>query len=194
MIRVVSGIRSYHRAQAAALYWEAFGPKLDRALGPAARGCEFVERVLRVDHAISAVDDDDRLIGIAGFKTHKGALVEGGLTDMVEVYGYLGGLWRTLALGLLATDEENERFLIDGLCVARHARGQGVGRALIAAIKAEAQSRGYAEVRLDVITTNIRARALYEREGFQAVQTKRIGPLRLLFGFEAATTMISPTR
>ena len=41
-----------------------------------------------------------------------------------------------------------------------------------------------------MIETNPRARALYEREGFIATRTDRLGLLRYAFGFDAATTMI----
>ena len=52
--------------------------------------------------------------------------------------------------------------------------------------------RGYGWVRLDVIDSNWRARALYERQGFLATRTESLGLLRLLFGFSASTTMVRP--
>jgi L-amino acid N-acyltransferase YncA len=79
---------------------------------------------------------------------------------------------------------------MDGLFVAPEARGQGVGTALIDAITVEAKRRGYEEVRLDVIDTNPRARALYLQEGFKEVGTHSIGWLRVFFGFKSATTMV----
>jgi ribosomal protein S18 acetylase RimI-like enzyme len=45
-------------------------------------------------------------------------------------------------------------------------------------------------LRLDVIDTNLRARALYERLGFRAVRSESLGPLRHLFGFQTAITMV----
>ena len=74
--------------------------------------------------------------------------------------------------------------------MAQAARGQGVGSALLKAIIAEARRRGYHHVRLDVIDTNSRARALYERIGFVASDTHQLGPLRHVFGFRATTTMV----
>jgi RimJ/RimL family protein N-acetyltransferase len=46
------------------------------------------------------------------------------------------------------------------------------------------------EVRLDVIDTNPRARALYERKGFVATGEQKLGPLKPVFGFSSATTLI----
>ena len=53
-----------------------------------------------------------------------------------------------------------------------------------------AKERGYRTVRLDVIDTNPRARALYEREGFEPVHTESFPALRPVLGFGASTTMV----
>jgi len=76
------------------------------------------------------------------------------------------------------------------LFVAPAARNQGVGTALLDAISAEARRRGYAQVRLDVIDSNPRARALYLKEGFKELGTSKLGVLRFAFNFRAATTMV----
>lgn len=79
---------------------------------------------------------------------------------------------------------------MDGIVVSDAARGQGIGTRLLAAIKDEALARGCTSVRLDVIDSNPRARALYEREGFVAGHRSDLGPLRHLFGFRSATEMV----
>lgn len=185
-----AGFDAADRAQVAALYWQAFGQKLGRVMGPQARALSFITRVLRADHAISAYDSNGALLGVVGFKTHKGALVGGEMRDMTQVYGWFGAWWRIAMLTLLERDTENARFLMDGIFVADGARGQGVGTALLDAICDEARRRGYGEVRLDVIDSNPRAKALYARQGFAAVGTQSLGPLRLVFGFRSATTMV----
>ena len=80
-----------------------------------------------------------------------------------------------------------------GICVSDHARGQGIGTKLLNAIKAQAHTRNLSQVRLDVINTNPHARALYERQGFTPGEIQHLGPLRHLFGFKSATTMIWQT-
>ncbi len=186
MIRL--GLPPHLRADAARLYWHAFGAKLGRVMGPDERAHQLLIRIIRADHAIVAVHDD-RLVGLVGFKTPQAAFAAGGFADMWAVYG-LGAFWRAVALWLLSRDVDNERFLVDGLCVAPAAQGEGVGTALLSAICAEARGRGYHAVRLDVIDTNPRARALYEREGFVAMRTVPMGPLRHIFGFASSTTMV----
>lgn len=189
-MKITVGIPEANRGEAAALYWEAFGEKLGFVMGPKYRALIYITTVLRSDHGICAHSDDGRLLGVAGFKSSQGALVGGTFTDLRRVYGWVGAGVRTLLLAALERDTENERFLMDGLFVAQEARGQGVGTALLDAISAEAKRRGYRQVRLDVIDTNPRARALYLHEGFREVETRSIGIMRHVFGFSAATTMV----
>ncbi len=187
-VTIQHGLPAHLRADAARLYWLAFGGKLGRVMGPHARAHALLLRILRNDHAIVALDDG-LLVGLVGFKTPKGAFAEGGWADLWAIYG-IGALWRSAALWLLSREVDNKRFLLDGLCVDPDARGQGVGTALLDAISVEAQARGYGAVRLDVVDTNPRARALYEREGFVALRTTDMGMLRHVFGFARSTSMI----
>ena len=188
-MRVEVGLPEALRRDAAHLYWQAFGGKLGAVLGPEARALRFLERVIRLDQVIVA-RDGDQLLGLAGFKTPQGSFAGGSPADMRAVYGRIGAFWRMALIGLLSRDIDNDRFLLDGICVAPQRRGQGIGAALMAEIAAEAARRGYSAVRLDVVDDNFRARALYERLGFRAVKQQRLGPLRHIFGFAVATTMV----
>jgi len=189
-MRIEMGIPQGAEAQAAALYWSAFGEKLGRVMGPDAKAIAYIRRVLDPTHAISAIDDDGTLMGVVGFKTDKSALVDGDYKDFVAIYGHLGAMWRAALLALLERDTENRRFLMDGIFVAPDARGQGIGSALLLAIMNEGRKRGYTSLRLDVIDTNPRAKSLYERQGFVATKTEELGPLKHIFKFKSATTMV----
>jgi len=63
------------------------------------------------------------------------------------------------------------------LYVRPKARGLGVGRALVAAIIAGAEQRGYAEMRLDSLPTMARAVALYRRFGFVEIPAYCYNPM-----------------
>ena len=189
-MKITVGIPEKDREEAAALYWDAFGEKLGFTMGPKYQAMMFVRTVLRPDHGICAHDDNGRLLGIAGFKTSKGALVGGDFNDLRRVYGWVSAAIRCSLLSLLERDTENERFLMDGLFVAPEARGMGVGTALLDAIVDEARRRGYDQVRLDVVDTNPRAKALYRHVGFKEIKTVKIGLLKHIFGFSASTTMV----
>lgn len=189
-IEIRRGLAPGHRQDAAWLYWQAFGGKLGRVMGPEPRALRYLDRVIREDHALTAVAADGTLLGIAGFQTWRGGFAAGAPGDLAAIYGRAGAAWRVMALRMLVRDVENRRFLLDGLCVRPDARGRGVGSALLHAIFAEARARGHDEVRLDVVEGNFRARALYERHGFTIAGTDRMGVLSLVFGFSSSTRMV----
>lgn len=188
---LLHGLPEAYRAAAAALYWQAFGGKLGRVLGPDARAEAFLRRVIRADHAL-AVIENGRLIGLAGFKSPEGGFADGNWADLRAVYGLIGGLWRLAMMRAMTSDVDNHRFLVDGICVAPGARRRGIGRALVAGLLAEGTRRGYRAVRLEVVETNAAARTLYQRQGFAPVYRQDIGLMRHVFGYQAAITMVRP--
>ncbi len=186
------GVRAAHLAPAASLFWGAFGAKLGFALGPDRKAEAFLHRVMDPAYAVSAVDREGALLGVAGFKTPEGGFVGGEWADLVAIYGRISATWRAGTLSILERDCVPGILLMDGIFVTPAARGRGVGSSLLEAVVAEAVRRDLAAVRLDVIDTNPRARALYERRGFRAVDETRLGLLRHIFGFSSSAEMHRP--
>ena len=183
------GFSDAERPQVARLYWQAFGQKLGKVMGPEARALAFFESTLNSEYALVARGADGRLLGLAGFKTAEGGLTDATLTQMARIYGWFGALWRAVVLSALERKVQPGVFQMDGILVDAAARGQGVGTALLEAVADEAAARGLNEVQLDVIDTNPRARALYERVGFREIFSEETGPLRHVFGFASAARM-----
>ncbi len=188
-IEISPGFHDSERDFAATLFWQAFQAKLAPLMRPQAKALAFLARTMDPAFCLAARSEDGQLLGLAGFKTDKGALVGGTMSDLAETYGWIGALWRAPLLALLERDTRPSVFQMDGIFVAPQARGLGVGTALLGAIREHARDLGMGEISLDVIDTNPRARALYERFGFTATQTTDIGPLRHLFGFRSSTQM-----
>lgn len=189
---IEDGLRPDHRDAAVDLFWDAFRDKLAPVMKPEAKAKAFLSRAVDPDHAISAISAGGTLIGVAGFKTPAGSFVGGGIGDLSEVYGWSGGVWRGMLLSVLDRAIAPGELLMDGIFVAAGARGQGVGTALLDAIKQRAQTMGCDHVRLDVIDSNPRARMLYERQGFVTRHTARSWPFNHIFGFQASTRMDWP--
>lgn len=159
---------------------------------PEAKALTFLEGALDPTCALSAVSHEGTLLGLAGYKTDKGAFVAGTLRQMTAAYGHFGGFWRAVLLDLLERKTEPGSLLMDGIFVSETARGKGIGTALLQAIFRKAAEDGLKRVRLDVIDSNDRARSLYERMGFSAVSAQTTGPLKHVFGFSYATRMEKP--
>ncbi|MEU0007210.1 GNAT family N-acetyltransferase [Streptomyces sp. NPDC006314] len=182
------GIPPGAKERVAALYWEAFGRKLGPALNPPEAGRAFIAAHLHHDRGIVAVREG-HVVGVAGYQLAGRSLTGGGAGDVLASYGLLRGLPRLAVLSLFERRAAESELVMDGIAVDAAHRGSGVGSALLHEVCALAAEHGCHRIRLDVIDTNPRARALYSRHGFTAVRTERVPYLRSLMGFSAVTTM-----
>ncbi|MBA83383.1 GNAT family N-acetyltransferase [Thalassobius sp. S69A] len=190
-VTIDAGFTEAERPQVARLYWQAFGAKLGKVLGPDRRALAFLEQALTPEFALVA-RRDGALLGVAGFQTPQGGLVGGGFAGMARVYGLFGAAWRAALLSVLERRVEAGIFQMDGIFVSAGARGQGVGAALLEAVALRARQQGARAVRLDVIDTNPRAEQLYRRVGFQPLKREHTGPFKWVFGFGSALKMERP--
>ena len=186
------GLEPQYFARAAELYDVAFGPKFRHVIPDRDRRVKLFAASMDGSRAFAAFadedDDVDGLLGIAGFHEDGRAFTgAGGLRELLDTLGVLGTIRAVPGLMLFERKPKPGELLMDGICVAAEARGRGVGTALLRAVQAHAGDR---PVRLDVIETNPRARALYERCGFVAEQTEQFRILEPLLGFGASTSMV----
>lgn len=190
-VTVRRGVPAGAERRVAELYWHAFGRKLGPALNPAGKAVSFIAAHLNTDRAVCALLDG-QLVGLAGYQHGGRALTGGSARAVLRAYGHLRGLRRLLLLALFERHPAPGQLVMDGIAVDPDMRGRGVGSLLIEEVAAVAAEQGCREIRLDVIDTNPRARALYERRGFTAVRTEHTPYLRGLLGFGAVTTMCRP--
>ena len=78
--------------------------------------------------------------------------------------------------------------LPDGACeikrmfVVEQARGRGIARALLEELERLARERGYTVARLDTGPRQARARRMYERAGYRAIENFNGNPVASFFG------------
>lgn len=183
----MKGLPEGHEDTAAALYWEAFSGKLGKLLGPDKHAKSFFSSTVNPSGILAAIDGDT-LLGVAAFKAGENGFSNAGAADLFHHYG-LGALWRIPILAMLERSTSSDTLQMDGICVGSSARGQGVGTALFDALFSHAKTAGYSYVTLDVIDTNPRAKALYEKLGFEAMSEESTSILRPILGFSSATKM-----
>ncbi|MEV4682232.1 GNAT family N-acetyltransferase [Streptomyces kurssanovii] len=190
-VTVRRGVPAGAEGRAAELYWDAFGRKLGPALNPPDKAVPFIAAHLNADRAVCALVDG-QLVGLAGYQLDGRALTGGDASAVLRMYGHLRGLHRLLLLALFERHPAAGQLVMDGIAVDPGTRGRGIGSLLLDEVAAVAAEHDCREIRLDVIDTNPRARALYERRGFTAVRTEHTPYLRGLLGFGAVTSMRRP--
>lgn len=190
-ITIKIGLDDVHRDKASTLYYTAFRQKLHPIFRDEQRGLAVLTESLNPQYAIVALHEGD-LVGLAGFKDDHGTLIDLQTKTMTKTFGFIGGWWRLLALSLFERKKQAGVLLMDGIVVDDSMRGLGIGSRLLNAVVDYARDHAYAEVRLDVVDTNPRARQLYERKGFVATDTERYPYLKPIFGFAGSTTMLKP--
>lgn len=183
------GLRDAHRAAAARLYDEAFGPKLSVAVRSRDERLAMLEDAFVGEFAITATVGPE-LAGLAGFHTPDGSLTGGfGAGSLLRRLGPFRGLRAVAILALYDRTPRPGELLMDGIAVREDFRGRGVGGELLRRIVSHSAENGFSSVRLDVIDTNPDARRLYDRHGFVPVRSETFPFLRRLLGFGGATTM-----
>lgn len=178
------------RRQAAQLYLDAFDKKLGPVLGRDDRAVGYLAQTLQLTKSIVALGPDGQLLGLAGFHDDRGGFVGGGFGDMKQHYGLFGAIWRGVLLSLFERAPPDDRLLMDGVVVTADSRGAGIGTELLNGVAQVARARELSAIQLDVVDTNPRAQALYERHGFAVAGQQSIWPLHWLFGFRKSTTMV----
>lgn len=190
---VVQGLPPGCEIAAATLYWQAFGEKLGKLLGPADRGIGFFADTVNHPAIFAAIAGDGTILGVSAVQINGKGFAKAGMRELFQHYG-ISTLWRVVPLAMLDRSAAADTLQMDGICVDSTARGMGVGTALLDAVFDCARQHNLAKVTLDVIDTNPRAKALYERKGFVAVSEESTSILKPLLGFNFATRMVKDVR
>lgn len=185
------------RAAAAEIYDEAFGDKLRMAVPDRARRRAFMGRVINGSHSVVAVRGDE-LLGVVGLSARSGPY-RGGFMDVGwdprphrDLLGWWGALRAVWGTSLADHRPRRDELYVDGIAVSAAARGQGIGTRLLEEVATIAREGGMRWVRLDVIDTNPRAQALYERVGYRVTGVQSFRFLSRWVGFGALVSMELP--
>jgi ribosomal protein S18 acetylase RimI-like enzyme len=170
------------------LYVAAFSRELTAAFGRQAE--QMVRRAIDPDTALVACIDD-QVVGFAALADRERRFVAPGPSDFRAVYSPLMRRLRAAIWSRTTTTPRPHQLLLEGLATAPAARGRGVGTRLLEAVDERASALGRTEIILEVIDTNPRAKALYERHGYRTVTTVTSGWYRLA-GFRSFDLMLHP--
>ncbi len=188
-IQIREGLPYPLRWRAAELFYDAFRQKAQALLGSKAHAVSILARDIESDQAIVALRGGD-LAGLAGIQHNRKPFLNVHFSTLVDEYSLFPALYRGFIASFYRRPYRPGELVMDGIAVDERLRGQGVGTRLLQAVIEFAAKHDYHTVRLDVVDTNPKARALYEKMGFVATVTHRYPFTRRWMGFSASTTMI----
>jgi ribosomal protein S18 acetylase RimI-like enzyme len=179
------------KVSAIRLYFNALKEKLEPILGSDGRAQEALASNIATDKCLVAICNG-KLVGVMGIQTNKRGFVNPKLITMVRIYGSYGGILRMGGLAILHHTIGTDELYVDGVAVASEMRGKGIGSHLFDLLEQAVLKKRIKTISLEVIDTNPRAKAFYERLGFVAVKTQTLWPLNLFvrFPFRSATLMV----
>jgi ribosomal protein S18 acetylase RimI-like enzyme len=189
MIEIIDHLPEAHLPAGVRLYYTGLEAKLGPVFGPLESALAALPRCVHPEKCMTAIADG-HLVGILGLHDARGSFLAPTYQTMVEQYGTLSGMYRTGLLMLLDNNVAPGDLYLDGIAVAPAHRGQGIGTALITAFENRARDNGFATVSLEVIDTNLGAKALYKRVGYRKIATHTMGPFSRLFGFRTTCRMM----
>lgn len=190
-IHIQTGLSYAHRWDAARIYFEAFQQKLRPLYGAKEKLLAIFARDVHPEQAIVALEGGT-LVGLAGLQIKQRPFLEPRWQTFVDEYGLLPALVRYPLVNTMEHTAGDGELLLDSLSVAASARGRGIGSLLLQAILQFASQYGFRSVGLDVVDTNPRARALYERHGFTVKSIQSYPYLRNFLGFGRVYNMSHP--
>jgi len=193
-IVIIRGLPDEQRQAAVSIFEEAFGTKMHMAIPDRDKRMAFMKRVYAASHVVVAVRGDD-LLGMAGLSARDGAY-RGGLLDVPwdprahrDLLGLRGSTRAVLGLRMAEHKPAPGELYVDGIAVAPEARGLGIGTRLLDEIAGIAREAGMRWVRLDVINTNPRAQALYERVGYKVTKVQSFRYMERWMGLVGMVSM-----
>ena len=162
-ITITFGVPENQEKKAANILYEAFEDKFQKILGTRERTL-FLFNYFCNERTVVALHKNT-IVGVAG-------LIYGGKEYINISFWRLlrhlkGGIIRFMFFGWIFVNkvEKNEIF-IDILAVTQEMRSKGIGNKIVKFIIDYARSQEYQQVRLFVIESNERAKAFYQKIGF----------------------------
>jgi GNAT superfamily N-acetyltransferase len=186
-VNISIGLPPASTEKIAGMYFDIFARKLGVVLGRRT-AVAMIANHINADRIIVAIDGEE-IVGIAGLKYNGNGFFAPDRRGFLKHYGPLVGRIRTGLWASVQTNPRAHQLLLDGLGVQAELRSRGIGTALLEAVNRRARELDKTEVILEVVNTNPRAKALYERFGYQTVLTTHRWSFRLA-GFSSAHLML----
>ncbi len=192
-ITIQVGINPEHQEDAARLYSIAFENKFVNIIGNYEEMTQLLKTSVNISRGISAISNDNELLGMAGFRLDNTPLINMRFKDFRKQYGLIKGIIKYLTVAILFSrnpDDKNQ-LLMDGIVVKEGNRGKGIGKKLFQELEQFAINNQLDSLKLDVIDENPKAKKLYEKIGFVPTKHQKVPNfIAKLINVSGVTTMV----
>jgi len=194
---ITSDLPIHLRHQAAAIFYQAFAPKIDHLLlkpKSPQQAIRIYEACINFNAGFYALHRGE-VVGLAGLQYRNLKFDKLTWSSLIKEFGFWGTVYRMALLFVsnrILSPLDKDEIRIESLAVAEGMRGKQIGTSLLNTVFEFARSNGFNTVSLEVVDTNQRARQLYERLGFIPVKTTKYGRFTRRAGFSADIKMIRP--
>ena len=134
--------------------------------------------------------EEEKLLGILGLKSQQFSMTKGlSYWSLVHNLGLIDGNRAAFIFALFERTPAPNELVVEALAVSPDHRGSGIGSELLDHAARVAATEGYQRLSLEVVDTNPRARALYEKFGFRKTRSEKVGSLSSELGFSEVFLM-----
>jgi ribosomal protein S18 acetylase RimI-like enzyme len=135
-------------------------------LGPRHKGIAFIAASLQSEFGLVAFHQG-KFVGVAGAKTDKGELFQVRFITWIRTY-HIHAL-QSFFIGFPFWYERHEPGVLTlaSLSIKEPFRGLGIGTKIVKEFIRYGSAEGFRTLKVEVINSNLRAKALYERLGFK---------------------------
>ncbi|MDG6222185.1 MAG: GNAT family N-acetyltransferase [Candidatus Bathyarchaeota archaeon] len=185
------GVTENQQAKVANIFYDAFGAKFNKFYGNKPKVINFLSKSLRNDRTVVALKNG-KLVGFAGLEHDKKSFIGPCFKQTSHVFDLATFVAVFVAkFFVLAKKTKPKELHLESLAVSKTERGKWVGSKLLQFVLNYARSKGFSQIKLEVVDTNPRARQLYERFGFKEVEVHKVPyPFSFLLGFKSVTEMV----
>ncbi len=190
-MKIQTGFQEEASKDVAQIYAHAFKRKFENVIGDEDTVSKMIEGGLNPNCSLICYQED-QVVGLLGFHMGKNSFINIGLSDFIKEFGLIKGFLKGLASEIIFYRKPvvSNELLMDGIAVKENFRGKGIGTKLFDELFLWARKNEYRAIHLDVIDENEKAKALYQRLGFEDVSYEKMPAfIQRLIGVSGVTHM-----
>ena len=187
-IEIADSINKNQRIRTIEIFYDAFEQKIRALIKSREKAIAIYNRSLKNDQVFYALMDGN-VVGLIGLHYKNKPFLEFKYRDLRKYFNPLQSYFIYRIYKLTSPKIKDDVLRIDSIAVDKSSRGLGIGTQLINKVFEFANNKGFNEVILEVINTNPKAKALYERIGFKEKKIVRYYFLTRSAGFSSEYIM-----